>query len=80
MRCENPKVPEVRNEVYLTESQLASRWQLSVKTLQNARWRGSTLSFLRIGRAVRYRLSDIVEYERTHVRNSTSDDTPPSGG
>jgi len=61
------------DEVFLTEQHLASRHQRSVKTLRNARVTGGYVPFVRIGRSVRYRLSDVVAYEQTNLTRSTSD-------
>ena len=58
----------------LTELQLASRWLISVKTLQNARVVGGGLPYIKIGRAVRYRLIDIEAFETANIRSSTSED------
>jgi hypothetical protein len=55
------------NDQLLTEKLLAARWCISMKTLQAQRWKGSELPFLKLGRSVRYRLSDIVEFEASHV-------------
>ena len=52
---------------HFTETQLARRWNKSVKTLQADRWKGTGVSFLKLGRSVRYRLADIVAYESSHV-------------
>ena len=68
-----PSVADALDEVFLTERQLASRHQLSVKTLRNARVTGSYIRFVRLGRTVRYRLSDIVAYEEANLVRSTSD-------
>ena len=46
--------------IHLTEAQLAERWQISVRTLQAARVKGSGVPFVRIGRSVRYRLEDVT--------------------
>jgi hypothetical protein len=59
--------------VHLTEAQLADRWQISIRTLQAARVKGSGVRFVRIGRSVRYRLEDIIEYEKDRLRTNTSD-------
>jgi hypothetical protein len=68
-----PAPADARDEVFLTEKQLASRHQLSVKTLRNARVSGSYVCFVRLGRTVRYRLSDVVAYEEANLARSTSD-------
>jgi hypothetical protein len=67
-----PSPADVRDEVFLTEKQLASRHQLSVKTLRNARVSGTYIRFVRLGRTVRYRLSDVVAYEEASLVRSTS--------
>ena len=56
----------------LTERQLATRHQRSVKTLRNARVYGGYVPFVKIGRSVRYRLSDVLAYERDNLLRSTS--------
>ena len=68
-----PSAADARDEIFLTEKQLASRHQLSVKTLRNARVTGSYIRFVRLGRTVRYRLTDVVAYEEANLVGSTSD-------
>ena len=58
--------------IHLTEAQLAERWQISVRTLQAARVKGSGVPFVRIGRSVRYRLEDVTAYEKARLRTNTS--------
>ena len=57
----------------LTERDLARRWQVAVKTLQNARLCGRGPSFVKLGRTVRYQLADIEAFEAAAMRQSTSD-------
>lgn len=59
----------------LTEDDLAERWRVSVKTLRNDRVSGTQrrIPFVKIGRCVRYRLSDIEAYEDSHTIGSTSE-------
>jgi hypothetical protein len=57
----------------LNEKQLARRWGVSVRTLQAARVKGSGVQFIRIGRAVRYRLEDVLAYEEARLRTNTSE-------
>lgn len=56
-------------DLLLTENDLAARWRLSPKTLQAARIRGTLVRYVKIGRAVRYRLADVIAYEQTHLQN-----------
>lgn len=48
------------NGVSEKEAALVLGW--SVKTLQNRRWRGLPPRFMRLGRSIRYRLSDLQDY------------------
>jgi hypothetical protein len=57
----------------LNEKQLAERWGVSVRTLQAARVKGTGVPFIRIGRAVRYRMEDVLSYEHAQLRTSTSE-------
>lgn len=68
MRTGQPNQPD-----FLTDQQLAHRWRISPKTLRNARVKGGPLPFVRIGRLVRYRLSDVESYEASRTRMSTSE-------
>jgi hypothetical protein len=47
----------------LTRRDLASRWRLSTETLKRREHAG-LLRALKIGRGIRYRLSDILAYEK----------------
>jgi hypothetical protein len=60
-------------EMFLTEAQLAARHQRSVKTLRNARVSGGYIPYVKIGRNVRYRLSDLLAFEQAALKRSTSD-------
>jgi hypothetical protein len=73
MRKESTMAPALLDgEIFLTETQLAARHQRSVKTLRNKRVQGGYIKFVKIGRHVRYRLSDVLAYEQAHLQNSTS--------
>ena len=69
-----PMLEERIEEVFLTERQLAARHQRSVKTLRNAHVYGGYVKFIKIGRSVRYRLSDVLAYEQANLQRSTSDE------
>ena len=79
MKSENGLLPSFEDgrgsapERLLTERDLAFRWRVSVKTLQNARVAGTGLTFIKVGRAVRYRLGDILEFEDAHLQHSTTE-------
>lgn len=54
--------------VFLTERDLATRWRWSVASLANQRSRGAGPRYLKIGASVRYRLSDVIAFERLNGR------------
>jgi predicted DNA-binding transcriptional regulator AlpA len=65
-------VPTIHGSL-LNEHQVAASLGLSVKTLRTWRWRGNGPQFLKVGRLVRYRSSDILAWQERQLRTSTSD-------
>ncbi len=60
----------------IPEKLLAKRWHCSVKFLQKHRQEvgdGTHISHRKIGRMVRYAMSDVLAYEARRTRTSTSD-------
>ena len=55
----------------LTQEQLARRWQVSPRTLEQWRWLGKGPRFLKIGARVLYREEDIEEYEAWRLCRNT---------
>jgi hypothetical protein len=75
IRCDDEERPDpssAADETFLTDEQLAARWQLAPKTLRNARVAGRLIGHVKIGRSVRYRLSEIIAYELKNSVRSTS--------
>lgn len=60
----------------LTEAELARRWDLSPRTLQQWRLRGQGPRYLKLGTAVRYPLDWIEDYEIENARSHTADPGP----
>lgn len=62
-------------DVRLTTEQLAEMWGMTADHLEVWRMRGKGPKFIKLGddpRApVRYRMSDILEYEKIRTRSST---------
>ena len=46
----------------VSESLASEITGLAVKTLQQRRWLGKPPTYLKVGRLVRYRVSDLIEY------------------
>lgn len=57
---------------FLCQKQLARRWGISHRTLENWRYRGRGLPFLRLGGKVFYKIEDVEAYENRR--------TQPAGG
>ena len=57
---------------YLTQTQLAERWQVAESTLERWRSEGVGPIYMKILGRVRYRLSDITDFEEESLRGSTS--------
>jgi excisionase family DNA binding protein len=56
----------------LTEKEAADYLQQKVKTLQSRRVAGGGVPFVKIGRSVRYRVSDIENYLTKNLCTSTA--------
>jgi excisionase family DNA binding protein len=57
----------------LTTAEAAKRLNVSESFLAKERVKGTGCRFRKLGRAVRYRLSDIENYLRSRARTSTSE-------
>jgi hypothetical protein len=60
-------------DALLTTAEVAERLRVSTSFLAKARVTGLGPRFIKIGRACRYRLSDLESYERSRARTSTSE-------
>jgi hypothetical protein len=58
----------------LTELEAAQLRRQSVRTLQAERLRGDGCRFVKLGRSVRYRRRDVLEFIASNVRTSTTQD------
>lgn len=57
----------------LNQTELATHWSISARTLERWRWTGEGPAFLKIGGRVVYRLEDMLAYEEARHRRSTAD-------
>ena len=55
----------------LTQAQLASRWQISPRTLEQWRWLGKGPKFLKIGARVLYDETEIEAFEAAQLCQNT---------
>jgi len=61
---------ETNNETFITQFQLAGRWELSEWAIWSMRRRGELPPALRVCRRLRWRLSVIEEWEEKHTREA----------
>ena len=61
---------------HLRQTNLATRWNLSPRTLERWRWLGEGPPFIKIGGRVVYRQEDIEAYEAGRRKASTAEMTP----
>lgn len=64
MNQSDNRAPMSDGVAFLRERDLAKRWQVSRRTLQRWRAEGSGPRFIHIGGGVRYRFSDVADYEQ----------------
>lgn len=57
------------NDLFITPSELAQRWRISAQTLANWRSAGRGPPYIRLGRGILYRLSEIEALEHEETRN-----------
>lgn len=60
----------------ITQQQLAERWHLSPRTLEQWRWLGKGPRFLKIGARVLYNESDVDAYEADRLCHNTCGPIP----
>ena len=63
---------------HLDQNELAERWSLSPRTLEQWRWRGVGPRYLKLGARVIYRLSDVEAFEAQRLHASTVGPIGPS--
>jgi predicted DNA-binding transcriptional regulator AlpA len=61
----------------LTSKEAASHLKLAVSTLAKLRLTGAGPKYLKLGRAVRYRLSDLADWQNLRIRCSTTESARP---
>ena len=65
---------ETMSVVLLTEKEVQDLYKLNVKTLQRERCSGSGIPYVKLGRRVRYKVSDINAYlEKKTIGNHRYD-------
>ena len=65
---------DMKSVILLTEKEVQELYKLNVKTLQRERFNGSGIPYIKLGRRVRYKVSDINTYlEKKTIGNHRYD-------
>ncbi len=64
-------------EPAFTETELAQRWNVSAKTLQRWRYEGIGPPYIKLSKAVRYPVDEIVAYEQANRQGMPNDAALP---
>ena len=67
----------MQTEPAFTETELARRWNISAKTLQRWRCEGAGPPYIKLSKAVRYPVDDIVAYEQANRQGMLNDAALP---
>ena len=68
------------NQNYVNEKEAARVLYISPRTLQRWRLTGEGPRYVKLGRLVRYGLTDLADFAERRFRTSTSDDGTTEGG
>jgi len=55
----------MEEKIFLNQNELASRWGMSPRTLENWRSTGKGPAYVKIGGQVRYKFEEIIKLEET---------------
>ena len=58
-------------KIYLTPEELSTRWKLPLATLDHWRWNGKPPQFSKMGKRIRYELTDVEAFEDQIVKKNT---------
>lgn len=58
---------------YINESEASKMTGMSIAWFQRDRWQGGGIPFVKMERAVRYKVSDLIDFMESRKRRSTSD-------
>lgn len=65
------------DEILITTEELAKRWGMTADHLEVKRMRGKGPAYIKLGEdpraPVRYRMQDILDYEKAHTKKGTKD-------
>ena len=60
----------MNDKPFLSPKELSRRWEISQRTLERWRWMNEGPRFVKIGGRVRYRLTDVEEFEAHRLQET----------
>jgi len=63
----------------LTPKQLAERWSITTETLRYWRWNAKGPLYVKMNGVIVYRLEDVDQFEKEHLRRHTADNVLVNG-
>ena len=63
----------------LSPEELGERWRLSTETLRYWRWNGRGPTYIKLNGPILYRMEDILQFEKEHLRRHTADNALVNG-
>jgi hypothetical protein len=72
IRVQRRAMEERTRRMNLRQKQLADRWLMSPRTLEQWRWQGKGPKYLKIGATVVYRLEDVEAFEAENLHLNTT--------
>lgn len=70
---ESASLAAKHDECWIAETEASRITGMSVAWFQRMRWAGGGIPYTKLGRAVRYKQSDVFSWMESHKRASTSD-------
>ena len=69
-------MPDHSPDFLLTQPEYAILRRCSERTIERERASGTGCRYIKIGRSVRYKRTDVLDFIETHARQSTSEAAP----
>ena len=72
-------LPGAQSVRHLHQIELARRWNISSRTLENWRWLGRGPAYLKVGGRVLYRIEDVETFEAANLQTAVTLPRSPKG-
>jgi hypothetical protein len=66
-------MPDYSPDFLLTQNEYSALRKCSPRTIERERTSGRGCRYVKIGRSIRYKLADVIDFIERHARHSTSE-------